>query len=141
MSNIPALLSPSADKMDLDKLLRDIPKYQPWIPVSAFEEWKSFAENASSTFTELNEHVLWIPPILKVAAEDRSETSGDKTVSAGQLSDTTMAFLQKERRVPKEVRLYLLLCNLSCKRHNILTVRNRPEYYARIISKFFRILI
>ena len=75
--------------------------------MSAFEEWKSFAENASSTFTELNEHVLWIPPILKVAAEDRSATSGDKTISTGQLSDTTMAFLQKERRVPKEVRLYL----------------------------------
>ena len=101
MSNIPALLSPSADKMDLDKLLRDIPKYQPWIPVSVFEEWKSFAENASSTFTELNEDVLWMPPILKVAAEDRSATFGDKTVSTGQLSDTTMAFCRKKEEFLK----------------------------------------
>ena len=79
------LLCPSPDKVDLERLLRDIPKYQPWIPSSAFEQWKMFSEEAHSILTTVNFDVLWVLPILQLSARNRPANSIDNT----ELSDTT----------------------------------------------------
>ena len=58
-------------------------------------------------FTITNEDVFWVPPALKAAADSRPSTSTDIS-----LGDATVALLEKERRIPKEVRLKIIMFDL-----------------------------
>ena len=106
MSIAPSLLCPSADKVDLERLLQEIPKYQPWVSPLAFEQWGLFADEASTLLTTVNPDVLWDLPILQVASNSRPATSS----TDNQLSDETRALLEKQSRIPKLVTTYFV-CN------------------------------
>ncbi|XP_065917482.1 uncharacterized protein [Dysidea avara] len=97
LSIAPSLLCPSADKVDLERLLQEIPKYQPWVSPLAFEQWGLFADEASTLLTTVNPDVLWDLPILQVASNSRPATSS----TDNQLSDETRALLEKQSRIPK----------------------------------------
>jgi len=97
--NAPSLLCPSPEKVDLERLLREIPKYQPWVSTAAFNQWTAFADEARSLFTTVNPDVLWPLPILQEAAARRPTTSN----STPELSDTTRTLLEKDFRTPNRV--------------------------------------
>ena len=41
----PAFVVPSTDKLDLERLIRDLPKYKQWINAKSWESWEEFIDN------------------------------------------------------------------------------------------------
>ena len=97
--DIPAAVEPNLNKMDLDRVLQDLPKYKPWLSAVAWEAWESFC----TTTDELRVSRLhsWDFPKLVsnaiVAAEARK---GHVGVSIG---IETAHILDKESTAPAEV--------------------------------------
>ena len=113
MNNAPSLVCPSQEKVDLERLLREIPKYKPWVSPVSFEQWIKFADEARPLFTTVNPDVLWPLPILKLTASRRPVAANNTT----ELSDSTRALLAKDFTVPKTVcavlnSTYLYLCTI-----------------------------
>ena len=48
----PAFVVPSTSKLDLERFVRDLPKYKPWINAKSWESWEEFIAN-KETFTEV----------------------------------------------------------------------------------------
>ena len=42
MTLAPSLVLPSSAKLDLERLLRDLPKFKPWISAQSWESWEAF---------------------------------------------------------------------------------------------------
>ena len=47
-SDIPRMVSRCTDKLDLDHLLRDLPRYKPWVSPQAWLAWEEFMRFKSS---------------------------------------------------------------------------------------------
>ena len=48
----PSLVTPSTDKLDLEHLLRDLPKYRPRLSPHSWEEWEEFMANIDDLHLE-----------------------------------------------------------------------------------------
>ena len=42
IEEVPSLLHPTSSKLDPEHLLRDLPKYKPWISAQSWEKWDTF---------------------------------------------------------------------------------------------------
>ena len=100
------LVTLSTAKLDLEHLLRDLPKYQPWLSPTSWEAWEEFIAN-SDQLSVVNTDILWILPVLKTAAVSRVEDSS--TQSQQHISDETLQLIGKETQIPNKVHMYIYI--------------------------------
>ena len=91
---------PNCDKLDLQRFYQDLPKYMPYLSVSARNHWEQFKTANPTTLTNAN-LLKWEMPVLYTAAILRSSQMQD---TDNHISNETSALLQKEVAIPKEVR-------------------------------------
>ena len=102
------LVVPSAEKIDLDHLLRDLQKYKPWLSVSAWEAWEQFM-STSSELSQLSVHPAhWMLPTLVSAAITASYARAQ--LQPESISTETTQLLAKETAVPAKVIYACLYC-------------------------------
>jgi len=98
--DVPPLVAPCADKLDLEHLFRDLPKYKQWLSASAWENWEEFI--ATSAELVLNPiPIKWelssLVSAAITAAHARSQSHSES------ISLETTQLLAKETAVPKKV--------------------------------------
>lgn len=85
--DVPAAVEPNLDKMDLHRLLQDLPKYKPWLSALSWEAWEKFR----AAMDELNVSRLcsWdLPKLVSNAitsAEARKEHVGTSSISTREI--------------------------------------------------------
>lgn len=82
----------------MDRILRDLPKYKPWISASSWESWENFI--ATTSKLDAVEEIAWELPIL-VQNACAAELSRNKTPAS--LSEETARILDKELATPRMV--------------------------------------
>lgn len=92
------LVRPSTEKLDLEHLFHDLPKYKQWLSPDSWEVWEHFMQN-SAQLSEVNSDSLWILPILKLWAS----TTTHVDTQSQPLSEEATRLLDKETRVPNKV--------------------------------------
>lgn len=100
-SDIAPLVVPSSAKIDLEHLLRDLPKYRQWLSVSAWEAWERFM----STTRELDQlsggTPHWMLPTLVSAAIISAHTRVQPETEP--LGDGVTQLVSKETAIPAKV--------------------------------------
>ena len=91
---------PSCDKIDLDRFYQDLPKYMPFLSLSAREAWDQFKTANPVTLTSSNS-LVWKLPVLHRAAvlSSQQQDSSEQSVSC-----ETISLVAKETNTPKQVR-------------------------------------
>lgn len=93
------MVLPDLSKMDLQRLLHDIPKYKPWLSSAAWKDWEAFLANADQLSSESdnswNIHKLVSVSIIASAA---------RSACVEPLSETLQEILAKETTLPPKVR-------------------------------------
>ena len=92
---------PSCDKIDLDRFYQDLPKYMPFLSLSAREAWDQFKTANPVTLTSSNS-LMWKLPVLHRAAilSSQQQDNSEQSVSC-----ETSSLVAKETNIPKQVRL------------------------------------
>ena len=88
----PPLVPPSLDKIDLQRLLSDLPKYKPWISAQSWVHWEQFIKS-SSTLGEV-QAIPWMFNRLKESAAEAEEIR--KTQTRPTVQADTAAMLSKD---------------------------------------------
>lgn len=102
MADVPNLVQPSVDKIDLEHLLRDLPKYKPWLSAQAWEHWEEFIRHTDDLSKTQHCSNAWELPRLISAAITRPTCSDSVSISSD-----TLALLAKETDVPAKVCVYM----------------------------------
>lgn len=90
------------DKMDLERLLRDLPKYKPWLSAVAWEAWEEFC-----TATEqLSASCLDQWELPKLVSDAIVATEARKGRPSATVSHETSQILDKESAAPTKVFFY-----------------------------------
>jgi len=91
---------PSCDKIDLDRFYQDLPKYMPFLSLSAREAWDNFKTANPVTLTS-SDSLMWKLPVLHRAAvlSSQQQESSEQSVS-----HETSSLVAKETTTPKQVR-------------------------------------
>ena len=103
------LVCPSAAKLDMEHLLRDLPKYQPWLSPASWKTWEEFIAKSDQLFV-IDPDIPWILPFLKSAASGVPSLREDSTIyqkSEQQISEEAMQLIGKETQIPNKVRTYI----------------------------------
>ena len=95
----PPLVVPTADKLDLEHLFRDLPKYKRWVSASAWEEWEKFIETSACLLK--SDAVKWELDSL-VSAAVRADYARNQAQKES-LSTETLQLLVKETAIPAKV--------------------------------------
>ena len=95
----PPLVVPTTDKLDLEHLFRDLPKYKRWVTASAWEEWEKFIESSPSLLK--SDAVKWEIDSL-VSAAIRADYARNHAQRES-LSPETVQLLAKETAIPAKV--------------------------------------
>ena len=66
--DIPALVTPKSDKLDLEHFFRDLQKCKPWLSATAWEAWECFTATSDDLFSSQLADVQWRLPELVSAA-------------------------------------------------------------------------
>ena len=90
---------PSSDKLDLNRLVRDLPKYKQWINAKSWESWEEFIANIKK-ITEVK-IIPWNLPQLKVNAEDAEKIRKQRPSCS--LTQETVNIIEKETASLPEV--------------------------------------
>ena len=100
MNNVPPLVHPCTDKMDLERFSRDLPKYKPWLTNQSWGAWEDFI-TSSHQLSALDKDVYWMLPDLQAAGTAVRTSNNDLPPS---LSEEAQSLLEKETSIPKKVR-------------------------------------
>lgn len=73
----PKLKSPFLDKIDVESLKKDIPKYAEFLPKDAAASWQTWLENLETNILCIPEDPVWPLDVLKVAKQVRPEIISD----------------------------------------------------------------
>lgn len=96
--DVPLLVSPKTDKLDLEHFFRDLQKYKPWLSASAWNAWEDFRANAAD-LTSISKSCPWeMPSLVSAAIIAAADTHLDQPLAA----DIT-ALIAKETQVPSKV--------------------------------------
>ena len=97
--DVPTAVEPDLSKIDLEHLLRDLPKYKPWLSSVAWEAWEEFR----TTTDNLGE--VWSSPwgLPKLVSNAIIAGRARKESTTAPVSDETRAILSKETAVPAKV--------------------------------------
>ena len=95
----PAFVVPSAAKLDLERLLRDLPKYKQWINARSWESWEEFIANTEK-LTEINP-LPWKFLQLKANAEAAERVRKQQPPCT--LTQETASIIEKETAAIPEV--------------------------------------
>ena len=92
-SGTPAFSTPSMEKIDLDRLKQDLPKWKPWLSASSWPEWADFLESGLEDMRKVPEPPdEWpLDSICRLVAQQRS-------VSVSQPDHADEALLTRERQ-------------------------------------------
>ena len=99
----PAFVVPSADKLDLERLVRDLPKYKQWITAESWDSWEEFITNTEK-LTEIKP-LPWSFSQLIVNAELAEKNRKQQSPSV--LTQETVTILDKETAAIPEVCLLI----------------------------------
>lgn len=94
----PPLVTPSTAKLDLERFLRDLPKYKPWVSAESWEWWEEFVDKREDL--DMVKPLPWVLPKLYASAETRPK------VSSGTIPTSTAEMLEKETAQHKKVSLH-----------------------------------
>ena len=97
-SQKPDLVHPDISKLDLTRLLADLPKYKPWLSPSAWCDWEKFMSSTDS----LNS-VADVPWDMQKLISSAIKSSSSRSTRQAQLSEGLSNILTKEKMVPKKV--------------------------------------
>ena len=95
MTDIPPLVEPNSDKLDLPRFYQDLPKYYHYLSSSSREHWQQFQSDHKEAIC--NNDVSWEMPRL-VSAAILSSTIRRPDNEIGR---ATLQLLEKETAVPK----------------------------------------
>ena len=99
-SDVPRMVSRCADKLDLDHLLRDLPKYKPWVSPQAWSAWEEFMRSKSG----LTEQEI-IPGPLPALLSNAIRSAHQRAIAATPaISCETASLISKETVQPAKVK-------------------------------------
>ena len=97
------MVSPSTDKLDLERLFRDLPKYKPWITAQSWDSWETFIAN--------DKELMSVKPIpwefLKLQHNAASAEAVRRSIPKSTITPETALLLEKETSEPKKV-IYII---------------------------------
>ena len=99
VTKVPLLLCPSLEKLDLERFIHNLPKYQPWLSSESWKAWEDFISKSDELHT-IQPDVLWVLPTLQEAGIARRMSSNTQPQP---LSEEALTLLQKETSIPKKV--------------------------------------
>jgi len=67
---VPSLVCPSIEMLDLERFIRDLPKYQPWLSSPSWKAREDFISRSNELQT-IQPDVLWMLPTLQEAGDAR----------------------------------------------------------------------
>ena len=92
------MVTPNASKLDVPRLVTDIPKYKPWLSPAAWREWEAFLDKIEEL--SVTPRSSWNMHPLIAAAITSCATRGQANAS---LSEDLVQLLEKENSVPAKV--------------------------------------
>ena len=94
---------PNVSKMDLPRLLNDIPKYKPWVSDPNWKHWETFVRNSDQP-----KGVVWdLHRLVSVAIQSSSRAGAPVPIS-----QELQRLLAKESTAPPQVKHAKLLATL-----------------------------
>jgi len=110
METLASEVEPNCTKLDLERFYQDLPKYMPFLSVSAREHWDQFQSNNLTTLASSDSLKWSLPDLYRAAIRSAQQSSrGSYT-----FSEDTSAILQKETGVPKPVSYYIVYKGPEC---------------------------
>lgn len=100
----PVFVEPSTDKLDVERLVRDLPKYKQWITATSWESWEEFIANTEKLMEV--KPLSWNFSQLIVNAEAAEKNR--KQQSSSVLTQETVSIIDKETAAIQEVCLLLI---------------------------------
>lgn len=94
------MVVPDVSKLDVPRLLSDIPKYKPWVSPSAWKDWEIFLQDTSK-LTSVPD-VCWNMDRL-IATAMSSNAARSKAVAT--INEDLQQILNKSSTVPAKVHL------------------------------------
>lgn len=98
--DVPSLVSPTDDKLDLEHLFRDLLKYRPYLSPHGWAAWEDFKTN-SADLTSTSASCPWeMPSLVSAAIRAAADTHLHRVEP---VTANVTALLEKETRVPSKV--------------------------------------
>ena len=97
----PQLVVPDSSKLDVSRLLLDIPKYKAWVSPSAWKDWEAFIQDIDKL--SLVPEIAWkIDKIIATAIT----SSAARSAKTSHVNEDLLQILAKRNTVPAKVRIY-----------------------------------
>lgn len=116
----PSIVEPTTTKLDLERLVRELPKYKPWMSAASWEKWESFIDKIDEL--DAVKEIPW--EISKLIASSSSQRVQEETNNAEPLDSETLRLIAKETSAPRKVHVCVLcsvfVCDVDV--HNFLHV-------------------
>ena len=104
VDDAPDLVKPCGDKLDPEHLIRDLPKYKPYISASSWQHWEEFLSNLDN-IEEVRPQLSW-PLTQLYSASIIASTRRKNQEPPADVTPATMTILDKETAPPPPVSNY-----------------------------------
>ena len=91
-------MTPCLDKLDLEHLFRDLPKYKQWISAQSWDEWEEF-RTTSEQLGQVAKLSWKLPRLIDSALE--SEEARNQQITPTVQQDTASMFEKELTSIPK----------------------------------------
>ena len=102
----PQMVIPDTSKLDLPRLLSDIPKYKPWVSPSAWKDWEIFLQDTNE-LTSVPD-VSWNMDRLMATA---MASNAARSIAVATITEDLQQILDKSSAVPAKVQLKVYRCS------------------------------
>ena len=101
----PQMVVPDISKLDVPRLLSDIPKYKAWVSPSAWKDWEVFLEDINK-LTSVPDVPWNVDRLIATAIASNAA----RTTAVATISEDLQQILNKSSTVPAKVQLKIYSC-------------------------------